>query len=84
MPLPPPPPAPPTRSQSPQDGCYIAPSAPGYSITMHPASIAAHTYPTGSVWVKELADRAAAAAAAEGAAAGGAGGAGGKKTLRDW
>jgi L-fuconate dehydratase len=67
-----------------KDGCYIAPSAPGYSITMHPASIAAHTYPTGSVWVKELADRAAAAAAAEGAAAGGAGGAGGKKTLRDW
>lgn len=73
-----------------KDGHYMPPGAPGYSITMHPASIAAHTFPTGSVWVKEIADRAAEAdakAAAAGAAAGAAatGGAGtGLLPLRDW
>lgn len=46
-----------------KDGHYIAPKAPGYSITMHPESIAAHEYPTGSVWVKELEIRAAEAKA---------------------
>jgi len=40
-----------------------APAAPGYSITMHPATLADYAYPTGAVWVKECADRAAAAAA---------------------
>ncbi|HET7467253.1 MAG TPA: L-fuconate dehydratase [Candidatus Dormibacteraeota bacterium] len=33
-----------------KDGCYVAPSAPGYSITMRPESIARFEYPTGSVW----------------------------------
>jgi len=31
-------------------GRYLAPTAPGTSITMQPASIAAHTYPGGSIW----------------------------------
>lgn len=31
-------------------GRYTAPSAPGTSITMKPASLAAHTFPTGKVW----------------------------------
>ena len=31
-------------------GRYLAPSAPGYSITMRPESIAAHEFPNGSVW----------------------------------
>lgn len=47
-----------------KDGHYIAPSKPGYSITMKPASLDAFTYPAGSEWVKELAARKAADAAA--------------------
>ena len=35
-------------------GRYVAPLAPGTSITMHPASLAAHVYPTGAVWQKIL------------------------------
>ena len=31
-------------------GRYLAPIAPGYSVTMRPESIAAHEFPTGSVW----------------------------------
>ncbi|MDQ3811902.1 MAG: L-fuconate dehydratase [Chloroflexota bacterium] len=31
-------------------GRYMPPTAPGYSATMYPESLAAHTYPTGSAW----------------------------------
>ena len=30
-----------------RDGRYVAPTAPGYSITMHPASLATYAYPDG-------------------------------------
>jgi L-fuconate dehydratase len=33
-----------------QRGYYQLPSAPGYSITMRPDSLAAYEYPAGSVW----------------------------------
>lgn len=33
-----------------RNGRYIAPQAPGFSITMKPESIAAHTFPDGKVW----------------------------------
>ncbi len=33
-----------------RDGHYVAPQAPGFSVKMKEASIAAHTYPDGSVW----------------------------------
>ena len=33
-----------------KNGRYLPPTAPGTSITMKPDSIAAHTFPTGSVW----------------------------------
>jgi len=36
-----------------KDGRYVAPDAPGYSITMYPASIAAYSYPEGSEWANE-------------------------------
>ena len=36
-----------------KDGRYVAPDAPGYSITMYPASIAAYSFPEGSEWAKE-------------------------------
>jgi len=32
------------------DGCYVAPTAPGYSIAMKPASLRDHLYPGGSAW----------------------------------
>src|SRR3954463_11375005 len=32
---------------------YIPPDAPGYSVTMYPASIAAYSYPNGSAWAGE-------------------------------
>jgi L-fuconate dehydratase len=32
---------------------YVPPEAPGYSITMYPASIAAYSYPDGSEWANE-------------------------------
>lgn len=35
-------------------GHYRAPSAPGFSSTMHPASIAAYTYPDGAFWAADL------------------------------
>ena len=34
-------------------GRYMPPDAPGYSVTMHPASIAAYSYPNGSAWAGE-------------------------------
>ena len=33
-----------------RDGRYMPPDAPGYSVTMYPASIAAYSYPDGSEW----------------------------------
>jgi L-fuconate dehydratase len=33
-----------------RDGCYVAPSAPGYSITMKRESIANYEFPFGSAW----------------------------------
>jgi L-fuconate dehydratase len=35
------------------DGRYMPPDAPGYSVTMYPASIAAYSYPDGSAWTDE-------------------------------
>jgi L-fuconate dehydratase len=37
-----------------RSGHYMPPKAAGYTITMKPESLAAHEYPTGSVWVEEL------------------------------
>lgn len=36
-----------------KNGRYVPPTAPGYSITMYPASIATYSYPTGPAWVTE-------------------------------
>jgi L-fuconate dehydratase len=36
-----------------RDGRYLPPEAPGYSVTMYPASIAAYSYPDGSAWATE-------------------------------
>ena len=33
-----------------RNGCYVAPTAPGWSITMRPESIREYEYPTGSAW----------------------------------
>lgn len=33
-------------------GCYMPPTAPGYSITMHPESLVAHEFPGGSAWAE--------------------------------
>jgi L-fuconate dehydratase len=33
-----------------QDGSYVAPTEPGYSAELLPESIAAHRFPTGTVW----------------------------------
>lgn len=33
-----------------RNGRYLPPSAPGYSITMKPESIATYTFPTGAAW----------------------------------
>ncbi|PKR52980.1 L-fuconate dehydratase [Thalassospira marina] len=38
-----------------RNGRYIAPSAPGFSITMKPQSIQDHTFPDGRVWQEETA-----------------------------
>lgn len=37
-----------------ENGRYMPPTAPGYSITMKPESLAAYEYPSGSTW-KEMA-----------------------------
>lgn len=34
------------------NGRYIAPSAPGYSITMRPESLARYAFPTGAAWLE--------------------------------
>ncbi|GHO42685.1 L-fuconate dehydratase [Ktedonospora formicarum] len=33
-------------------GHYLVPTAPGYSIEMHPQSLRDHSYPTGAVWAE--------------------------------
>ncbi|OLB88586.1 MAG: fuconate dehydratase [Actinobacteria bacterium 13_2_20CM_2_66_6] len=33
-----------------RDGCYVAPQAPGWSITMRPESIGEFEYPSGPAW----------------------------------
>ena len=33
-------------------GRYMPPTAPGYSITMHPRSLSDHLYPSGPAWAK--------------------------------
>ncbi|MFD6493442.1 L-fuconate dehydratase [Streptomyces sp. NPDC060188] len=40
-----------------RDGRYTAPTAPGFSATMRPASIAEFTYPGGTFWTADLAQR---------------------------
>jgi len=40
-----------------KDGCYTAPTEPGYSIKMYEESIAKYQYPNGSEWVKRLASQ---------------------------
>nr|MDJ0766924.1 enolase C-terminal domain-like protein [Myxococcota bacterium] len=32
------------------NGCYVVPETPGYSITMRPESLTAYSYPNGSAW----------------------------------
>lgn len=36
------------------NGRYMPPTAPGYSIEMHPASIADYEYPHGRVWAEKI------------------------------
>jgi L-fuconate dehydratase len=36
-------------------GHYLVPTAPGASIEMKPASLAAHAYPDGEIWRRERA-----------------------------
>ena len=36
-----------------RDGRYIPPTAPGYSITMRPKSLARHSFPSGAIWAEE-------------------------------
>ncbi|GAB7102208.1 L-fuconate dehydratase [Streptomyces phaeofaciens JCM 4814] len=40
-----------------RDGHYTAPLTPGFSATMHPASIAEYRYPDGTFWAADLAGR---------------------------
>ncbi|MFD7680205.1 L-fuconate dehydratase [Streptomyces sp. NPDC060187] len=40
-----------------RDGRYTAPTAPGFSATMRPESIAEFTYPGGTFWTADLAQR---------------------------
>ncbi|MFG2433801.1 L-fuconate dehydratase [Streptomyces sp. NPDC048508] len=40
-----------------RDGRYTAPTAPGFSATMRPESIAEFTYPDGTFWTADLAHR---------------------------
>jgi L-fuconate dehydratase len=37
-----------------RDGRYLAPTAPGYSITMQPASLSRFAYPDGDAWTPIL------------------------------
>src|SRR5690242_19618379 len=34
-----------------RDGCYIAPTAPGYSITLRPESLREYEFPSGPAWM---------------------------------
>lgn len=36
-----------------KNGRYIPPDAPGYSVTMHPTSLAMYAYPNGPIWASE-------------------------------
>jgi L-fuconate dehydratase len=38
-----------------QNGCYIPPVQPGYSISMKPESLKKYTFPDGEVWKKDAA-----------------------------
>ncbi|EMF57971.1 L-fuconate dehydratase [Streptomyces bottropensis] len=40
-----------------RDGHYVAPRTPGFSATMHPASLAEYRYPDGTFWAADLAGR---------------------------
>ncbi|MER6346320.1 L-fuconate dehydratase [Streptomyces sp. NPDC001595] len=40
-----------------RDGHYTAPTAPGFSATMRPESIARYTFPGGAFWAADLAER---------------------------
>jgi L-fuconate dehydratase len=42
-----------------RQGRYMPPTAPGYSITMKPESIAAYTFPTGPIWQADASRNAA-------------------------
>lgn len=37
-------------------GHYTAPTVPGFSSEMHPASIAAYRYPDGAFWAADFAE----------------------------
>ncbi|NUR68728.1 MAG: L-fuconate dehydratase [Streptomyces sp.] len=39
-----------------REGHYTAPTAPGFSATMRPESIARYTFPDGAFWAEDLAD----------------------------
>ncbi|WP_405740677.1 L-fuconate dehydratase [Streptomyces sp. NBC_00028] len=41
-----------------REGHYTAPTAPGFSATMRPESIARYTFPDGAFWAEDLADAA--------------------------
>jgi len=36
-----------------RDGRYLAPTAPGYSVTLRPESIADYSFPDGPVWLPQ-------------------------------
>ena len=40
-----------------RDGHYTAPTAPGFSAAMRPRSVARYTYPGGTFWAADLAER---------------------------
>ena len=40
-----------------QDGCYMPPQMPGYSIEMKAESLSDHEFPTGIVWQSEVLDQ---------------------------
>ncbi|HSX95900.1 MAG TPA: L-fuconate dehydratase [Streptomyces sp.] len=40
-----------------REGHYVAPLTPGFSATMHPASLAEYRYPDGTFWAADLAGR---------------------------
>ncbi|MFI6348490.1 L-fuconate dehydratase [Streptomyces sp. NPDC050560] len=40
-----------------RDGHYAAPTAPGFSATMHPRSLTDYTYPGGTFWAADIAAR---------------------------